>query len=714
MPDPCGYDDKDDFVSACVSARQHENPDEDVDQSVAACINIWNDRECGKNMSDINYIYKAGLQSEADPYEFVMSSAAVDRYGDVVEQDWDLKHFKRNAIALWNHNSNTPIGLWEKVRVEGGKLVGRLKLANTGTSELIDTLRNLVEQRILKAVSVGFRPGGAEPLDKDDPWGGYHLTENELLECSLVSVPANPEAVSVAKALHTDRLPGGLFTEKGAMVPERMPAAAQLGLDGSRGSDNDNPSDSLRPKRKQTMSLNEKIAAKLQALAGMQTQLKALTDGEALDADGIDAEVTHQIEELSGQIGVIQADLEPMQRAEKALAKMVVPRETEPEVPESRAASGQPDTAENAARRILLRENKPKGFRAIATVSCLLKAHINRTNAVEVAKSAFRDNPELETLIRAATDPATMGDAAWAGPLVQDTWSAFLELVRDVAIYPNLPGLHLEFDRYGRIVVPRNEGRGALAGGFVQEGKPIPVKEGIYGSTDLSPKKMAVISSFTKDVAEHSMPAIQALVQNQMIEDTAELLDTLYLDANARSAIRPAGLQDTTETGAGNINASTGNTVAAVLADTKAAIGRLLAARAGGSAVWIMNPLRILGLRDMQDAASGAFVFRAELDAGTFRGYPVLSSQNVTVDVVTLQGSSAMAFGNDYAPRIEISDETVLVYDDTAPDDVLPDTNIQPAKSMFQIDAIACKVKQGLDWRQVRADAIQVLTSVDW
>ena len=143
-------------------------------------------------------------------------------------------------------------------------------------------------------------------------------------------------------------------------------------------------------------------------------------------------------------------------------------------------------------------------------------------------------------------------------------------------------------------------------------------------------------------------------------------------------------------------------------------IGRLLASRSGNGAVWVMNPLRVLGLRDLQDAASGEFVFRAELANGMFRGYPFIESQNVTADIVMLQGNGAMTYANDYGPRIAVSDSTVLVYDDTAPDDVLPDTNTMPAKSMFQIDGVAVRFTQGLDWRQTRADARQVLTGVAW
>lgn len=714
MPNPCDYDDQNSFVSACVSARQDENPDESRDQSVAACINIWEDRDCGgsKGMND-KVIFKTGTQDENDPYVFVMSTDSPDRMGDVVEQDWKLGDFRKNPIALFNHASSQPIGVWEQVKKEGSRLVGRLKLAKEGTSDLIDTLRSLVEQRILRAVSVGFRPSKAEPLDEKDPWGGYRLSGNSLLECSLVSIPANAEALSLAKSLGA-KVPPRLLAETGAAEPGFTAAAEQLGVQKSRRSDNPKPENpSATHKRNTDMSLQDKIKSTQEAITNDRNMLTELIEKDVseLDSDELQAH-DDQVDELTQRIAKSEGDLARHLKVEAALATKGIEQELETRQP---APQGAP--SDHQVPRITARKNREPHFNAIASVACLVKAHTMRMSPLEVLKQAptLKDDAnELQIVIRAATDPASMTDAAWAGPLVQETWSAFLDLIRDIAVYPRLPGLRLEFDRYGKINIPKNTGRGGLAGGFVGELSPIPVKEGIYGSTDLSPKKLAVISSFSKEIGEHSMPAIQGLVQNQMVEDTAETLDTLYLDATARSTTRPAGLQDPTETGAGNINASTGATVAQILADTKAMIGRMLAARTGNGAVWIMNPLRVLGLRDAQDSASGEFVFRAELAAGTFRGYPVIESQNVTEDVVVLQSNGAVTYANDYAPRIEVSDETALVFDDTAPDNLLPDTNTQPAKSMFQVDAVAVKFKQSLDWRVVRIGGVQVLTGVAW
>ena len=142
---------------------------------------------------------KMGFQVSADdPFTFVMSTDTIDRYGDSVKQNWDLKSFKVNPIALFSHTASLPIGTWKSVRVVGNQLIGKLQMAKQGTSELIDTIRSLLEQGIIKAVSVGFVSHKQEPIDPEQPWAGYNLDKNELMECSVCSIPANSESLMLA------------------------------------------------------------------------------------------------------------------------------------------------------------------------------------------------------------------------------------------------------------------------------------------------------------------------------------------------------------------------------------------------------------------------------------------------------------------------------------------------------------------------------------
>ena len=140
--DPNDYDDEDEFMSDCMD----ELGDED------ACQFIWDERSA-------DGIKRKTHAGKVNGQEFVLSDETPDRMDDVILSDgWDLKNFKRNPIALFNHRSDFPIGKWSNLCVENKQLRGELELAPFGTSERIDEIRKLIDADILRAVSVGFRP----------------------------------------------------------------------------------------------------------------------------------------------------------------------------------------------------------------------------------------------------------------------------------------------------------------------------------------------------------------------------------------------------------------------------------------------------------------------------------------------------------------------------------------------------------------------------
>src|SRR5262245_53756574 len=98
-------------------------------------------------------IFRAAKPSDADPFDYVLSDETVDRMGEVIKADgWDLGDFADGAKAslLFNHNSNAVIGRWEKLRVEGKRLLGRMVLADEGTSPLVDEVRKHWKQGNLR------------------------------------------------------------------------------------------------------------------------------------------------------------------------------------------------------------------------------------------------------------------------------------------------------------------------------------------------------------------------------------------------------------------------------------------------------------------------------------------------------------------------------------------------------------------------------------
>jgi len=136
---------------------------------------------------------------------FIASTNREDRYGDIIEQSWDLDDFWRNPVFLWGHQSwQTPIGSVREfaANAQMTETHARVEFLPEGVDSFVDKLFRLVKLKALRAVSVGFIPIEIEDrLDADQHWIGYRFMRSQLMELSLVTVPANPDAVQLARSI---------------------------------------------------------------------------------------------------------------------------------------------------------------------------------------------------------------------------------------------------------------------------------------------------------------------------------------------------------------------------------------------------------------------------------------------------------------------------------------------------------------------------------
>lgn len=169
--------------------------------------------------------------------KFIMSSETVDRYRDIVVQNGiDTKAFEANPQGLLFHNSrNWPIGMWSDIKkVLSGRpkrTEGVLNFLPEGTDDDADRAARHVEAGSLRTVSIGFIPDWDDVdfiLDEDDDWtGGFRFNKCELIECSLVPVPAQPDALvkdaggdwKLARDLIEDVLDNYAKTPEGLLIP---------------------------------------------------------------------------------------------------------------------------------------------------------------------------------------------------------------------------------------------------------------------------------------------------------------------------------------------------------------------------------------------------------------------------------------------------------------------------------------------------------------
>jgi HK97 family phage prohead protease len=165
---------------------------------------------------------KGQIQQSGKTFSFVASTASQDRMGDVIRQDgWDLKAYKNNPVVLFGHNHDQPIGRAHNVRVHDGALKADFEFAPEGVNPFAAQVGRMVEAGFLKAVSVGFRPLEYKPMKS----GGLEFIKSELLEISVVSVPANSEAVAFAKSFASDDDIRRLFAGQSSEVRKRVATA---------------------------------------------------------------------------------------------------------------------------------------------------------------------------------------------------------------------------------------------------------------------------------------------------------------------------------------------------------------------------------------------------------------------------------------------------------------------------------------------------------
>ena len=153
-------------------------------------------------------------------YQFDISTGDVDRENDTISlRGWRLDNYQKNPVVLWAHDySQPPVARASDVRVVGGALTAVVEFPPAGIYDRADTIRGLVEQGFIRATSVGFKP---IKWAYNEQRGGVDFTEQELLEFSLVPIPANPACViPPSKSLDWRRLDKFLGAPRGGGVAD--------------------------------------------------------------------------------------------------------------------------------------------------------------------------------------------------------------------------------------------------------------------------------------------------------------------------------------------------------------------------------------------------------------------------------------------------------------------------------------------------------------
>lgn len=120
----------------------------------------------------------------------IANSGKLDRTGEIVSIAGITYDPKNLPALLWQHKQDQPLGriLSLSKTAKGLEMTAQIAKYETNSElkQLSDSVWESVKQGVVKSCSIGFRPTDYEK----DSTGAIVWTSSELLEVSLVSVPA--------------------------------------------------------------------------------------------------------------------------------------------------------------------------------------------------------------------------------------------------------------------------------------------------------------------------------------------------------------------------------------------------------------------------------------------------------------------------------------------------------------------------------------------
>lgn len=224
------------------------------------------------------------VDAEAGVYELWASTEDIDRDGDVlIASGAQLENYLKNPVVLYGHNYyGFPVAKTLEAEVVVGKgLRVRFQFAPQGTHADIDAVRSLWEGGFLNAASVGFRPLKWQDRKPgaDESFPSWYTprvyTEWELLEWSIVPVPANQDALRLAAKAMADGLKakaGGDDPWASAVLDTlTRPDLATVNREKLLGS---------------IMAWREKLTGAAPSLAELERRINAAADGTPIEKRG--------------------------------------------------------------------------------------------------------------------------------------------------------------------------------------------------------------------------------------------------------------------------------------------------------------------------------------------------------------------------------------------------------------------------------------------
>jgi HK97 family phage major capsid protein/HK97 family phage prohead protease len=620
----------------------------------------------------------------------VATTPTTDRLGDIIEPLG--VSFTNPLPLLLYHDSQRPVGQVKMHRPteDGIEFTATIPpVAEAGAlKDRIDEAWQSLKAGLIRGVSIGFRA-----IEHAFTETGIRFLKTEVLELSLVAIPANADAtIHTIKSFSDRPAQSGL-----APASLHQPAGAgtrQTGL-------------TMKTIAQQMAELQTKRTdAATKAAEIMQP---AVDEGRTLDATqqkAYDEQMTI-VRDCDGHVARLE-------EFEALNAKAARPVDKTPQG-RSQIVFGKSET-----------EKLPQGIPFARYLMCLVQAKGNPVAAIEVAKHRYPGMDDLHRFMKAAVMGGTVADSTWAGNLVdaQTFLGDFIDFLRPLTVVGKfgtngIPSLRR---------IPFNVNiKGQTSGGqgyWVGEAQAKPLTAYDFSNTNLTWAKVAAIAVISEELARFSNPSAEMLVRDALAASLVARIDQDFLDPDIAPVanVHPGAITN------GIVAlAPSGTNLAAVITDLQTIFAAFIAANnIPTNGVWIMTNTTALALSLMTGAGGDPAFPNITMTGGTLKGLPVIASQYALMpgspadNLLILCNASDIYLADDGQVSIDVSREASLEMDD-APTGASAQPVGSPTAptaaslvSMWQTDSIAIKAERYINWQRRRASAVSFLKDVKY
>lgn len=632
----------------------------------------------------------------------IATTPTPDRMSDVIEP-LGIK-YNNPMPLLWQHKSDQPVG---SVTFDTPTKKGVTFRATIASFDEPGNLKNRLDEAwhsvklgLVKAVSIGFRP--IEYAFMDD--GGIHYLETEVMELSLVTIPAQADAtIQTIKSID-----GPFLAASGHGETDQDRPVKPAGVSATKRTTVVRAQEG-KPKMAKTIS--EQITAFEGTRVAKSTRMDEIMDAAAEKGETLDAAQTEEYATLESEVKAIDDHLVLLRRRETTNRSAAKAVETVTDVESGAVARGGVTATSVRSKAIL-----PKGIGFARYAMTLAMAKGNIMQAAEIANSNEQwkaETPEVVQVLRAAVVAGTTSDATWAGPLVvyQNLAGEFVEYLRPLTIIGRIPGLRrVPF----KIKIPRQTGAATV--NWVGEGKVKPLTSMAFDTISMDFAKIAGIIPLTEELVRFSNPSAEMLVRDELAAAIIQFMDSQFVDpTKAANDVSPASITY----GVVAVPA-TGTTAAALRADVRTLMAGFLATNQQmASAVWLMTQQTALGISLMVNTLGQPEYPGVTMGGGTFLGIPVVTSEGIPSTggspadgyPIILVNASDILLADDGQVTLDASREASLQMDST-PDS--PPTASSNMISLWQHNMIAIKAERYVNWAKRRAGSVGMIAGAKY